>query len=320
MMTLKRAMLIFALVFSPAALAQNFPTKPVKIVVPYAPGGFTDIVSRLVGQKMTERLGQTFVVDNKPGGSTIVGAEIVARSPADGYTLLMGVTTTLSTNPFLFKKLPYKLADFSPVALTGLTPFVLVAHPSLPASNVKELLDLARAKPGTVSAATLGVGSSVHLVVAMLRGAAGVNIIDVPYKGAGPALNDLLAGQVNLYFDAVPTSLPHIRAGKLKALGITSDNRVQVAQNIPTFSESGVPGMVAYSWYGLLAPAGTPKGVIDRLNAAANDGLKSADVRERLIADGGVAPLMSPEQFGDLIRSHTDVWSKIITPLKIELD
>ena len=303
-----------------AAVAQTFPAKPIRVVVPYAPGGFTDIVARLVGQKMTERLGQTVMVDNRPGGSTIIGAEMVAKAAPDGYTLLMGVTTTLSTNPFMFKKLPYKASDFAPVALTGLTPFVMVANPALPANNVRELVAMAKAKPGSVSSATLGVGSSVHLVVAMLRAAAGIDIIDVPYKGAGPALTDLLSGQVNVYFDAVPTSMPHIRSGKLKAIAVTSDARLPVAPEIPTFKESGLPSMVAYSWYGLLAPAGTPHAVIDRLNAAANDGLRSPDVRERLVADSGVAPIMSPEQFGELIRAHTEVWSKIILPLKIELD
>ena len=300
--------------------AQTFPSRPIRVVVPYAPGGFTDIVARLVGQKMTERLGQAVTIDNRPGGSTIIGADMVAKSAPDGYTLLMGVTTTISTNPFMFKKLPYKASDFAPVALTGMTPFVMVANPALPANNVRELVALAKAKPGSVSSATLGIGSSVHLVLAMLRGAAGIDIIDVPYKGAGPALTDLLAGQVNVYFDAVPTSMPHIRSGKLKAIAMTSDARLPVAPEIPTFKESGYPSMVAYSWYGLLAPVGTPHAVIERLNAAANDGLRSPDVRERLIADSGVAPIMTPEQFGDLIRAHTDVWGKIIAPLKIELD
>ena len=300
--------------------AQTFPTKSIRIVVPYAAGGFTDIVARLVAQKMTERLGQAVIVDNKAGASTIIGGEAVAKAPPDGYTLLMAATTTLSTNPLLFKKLPYQLADFAPIALCGLTPFVMIAHPSLPANNAKELVALAKAKPGSLSVATLGIGSSVHLVVAMFRAATGVDITDIPYKGSGPASNDLLAGQVQLYIDAVSTSVPRIRAGQVKGLGITSAVRSPAAPALPTFTEQGIPDMVAYSWYGLLAPAGTPKPIIDRLNQVANEGLRTAEVRERLTADGGVADIMTPEEFGNLIKEHMEVWRKIIAPLKIQLD
>jgi len=302
------------------ASARAFPEKPVRIVVPYAPGGFTDILARLVAQKMTDKLGQPVIVENKPGASTILGAEMVARSPADGYTLLMGVTTTLSTNQFLFKKLPYKNTDFAPVALAGMTPFILVAHPSLPANNVKELVDLAKAKPGALNVATLGIGASTQLVVEMFKSAAGVDIKDVPYKGSGPASADLLAGHVQLYFDAIPTAMPRVRAGQLKAIGVTADTRSAAATTVPTFIESGLPQMVAYSWYGLLAPAGTPPAIIDKLNKATNEALQMSDVREKVDANGGTAPLMNPQQFGELIESHSKVWEKIIKPLNIQLD
>ena len=299
--------------------AGSYPTKPIRIVVPYAAGGFTDIVARLVGQKMSERLGQPVVVDNKPGASTIIGAEAVARAAPDGYTLLMGVTTTLSTNPLLFKKLSYKASDFKPVALAGLTPFVLVANPSVPGS-VREVVDAAKAKPGEMNVATLGIGSSTHLVLAMLRAAAGVDLKDIPYKGSAPAMSDLLAGHVHLYFDAVPTSMPYIRSGQLKGIAITSEERSPAAPSLPTFRESGVPDMVAYSWYGLLAPAGTPDAIVAHLNKAVNEALETPEVKARLAADGGVAPTLSPRQFGDLIDKHTQVWAKIITPLNIQLD
>jgi tripartite-type tricarboxylate transporter receptor subunit TctC len=312
-------MLAFASPFVHAQGAGGYPTKPIRIVVPYAAGGFTDIVARQVGQKMSERLGQPVVVDNKPGASTILGAEVVARAAPDGYTLLMGVTTTLSTNPFLFKKLPYKASDFKPVALAGLTPFVLVAHPSMP-GTVREVVDAAKAKPGALNVATLGIGSSTHLVLAMLRAAAGVDLKDIPYKGSAPAMSDLLAGHVHLYFDAVPTSMPYIRSGQLKGIAITSEERSPAAPSLPTFREAGVPDMVAYSWYGLLAPAGTPDAIVAQLNKAANEALQMPDVKARLAADGGVAPTLSPIQFGDLIDKHTQVWAKIIAPLNIQLD
>lgn len=297
-----------------------FPDRPVRIVVPYAPGGFTDIVARLIAPKMAERLGQAVVVENRAGASTILAAEMVAKSPADGHTLLMAVTTTLSTNQFLFKKLPYKTADFSAVALAGLTPFLLVAHPSVPANNVSELVALAKAKPGALNVATLGIGSSTHLVLEMLQSAAGITLKDVPYKGSGPASTDLLAGHVQLYFDAVPTAMPRVRAGQLKAIGLTADARVPYAPTLPTFSEAGLSQMVAYSWYGLVAPAGTPAAVIDRLNRAANEALQLPDVRAQIDANGGTAPQQTPAQFEALIESHTRVWEKIIKPLNIQLD
>ncbi len=300
--------------------AAHFPSKPVRIIVPYAPGGFTDIVARLVAQQLTPKLGQPVVVENKPGASTILGAEMVAKSPPDGHTLLMAVTTTLSTNPYMFRKLPYKTSDFVPVALAGLTPFILVAHPSVPANTVPELVALAKAKPGTLNMATLGVGASTQLVSEMLRSAAGVDIKDVPYKGSGPASTDLLAGHVQLYFDAIPTSMPRIRSGNLKGIAVTADKRSAAAPSIPTFAEAGLPQMVAYSWYGLVAPAGTPPAVVQRLNRLTNEVLQMPEVRSKLDENGGSAPQISAQEFGALIESHSKVWEKIIKPLNIQLD
>jgi tripartite-type tricarboxylate transporter receptor subunit TctC len=294
--------------------------RPIRIIVPYAPGGYTDIVARLVAAKMTDRLAQQVIVENKAGASTVIGAQEVAKAPPDGHTLLMAVTTTLSTNPFLFKKLPYKSGDFTPVALTGITPFVLVAHPSVPADSVKALVDLAKARPGTLNVATLGIGSSTHLVTEMFRSAAGVDVKDIPYKGSGPASNDLLAGHVQLYFDAIPTAMPRIRAGQLKGIGVTAEQRSPAAPSLPTFAESGLPGMVAVSWYGLLAPAGTPQPVVERLNKAVNEALQAPDVKAQVEANGATAPTMTPSEFGALIERQTRVWEKIIAPLNIQLD
>ena len=307
-------------VAAPGIAQAAWPDKPLRLVVPYAAGGFTDILARILATGMAEKLGQAVIVDNRPGASTMLGADVVAKSPADGYTLLMATTSTLSTNPLMFRKMPFKVSDFRPVALTGLTPFVLVAHPSVPANDAQQLVSYARANPGKMNFAMLGSGSSTHLMDEMLRRIAGVDIPDVPYKGAGPASNDLLAGHVQLNFDAVATAIPRIQSGKLKALGISSDARSPLLPAVPTFKESGLADMVAYSWYGLLAPAGTPSPVVERLNALVNELLNSADIKERLVANGATAPQLSASQFGALIDDHTRRWERIVKPMNLQLD
>lgn len=297
-----------------------FPERPIRIVVPYAAGGFTDVLARMIGAKLAEKLGQPVIIENKPGASTMLGADAVAKSPADGHTLLMATTSTLSTNPLLFRKMPFKVGDFTPVALAGLTPFVLVAHPSVPANDLQALIAYAKANPGKMNLAMLGVGSSTHLVDEMFRAAAQVDIPDVPYKGSGPANVDLLAGHVQLNFDAIATALPRIRAGQLKGLAITAEARLPLAPELPTFKESGLPQMVAYSWYGLLVPAATSPAIVEQINRAVNEVLKSPDIHAQLDASGGRAALMSARQFGELIEAHTRDWAKVIKPLNIQLD
>ncbi len=305
---------------APGLAQAAWPDKPLRLVVPYAAGGFTDILARILATGMAEKLGQAVIVDNRPGASTMLGADVVAKSPADGHTLLMATTSTLSTNPLMFRKMPFKVSDFRPVALTGLTPFVLVAHPSVPAQDAAELVAYARKNPGKMNFAMLGSGSSTHLMDEMFRRMAGVDIPDVPYKGAGPASNDLLAGHIQLNFDAVATAIPRIQSGKLKALGISSDTRSPLLPSVPTFKESGLSDMVAYSWYGLLAPAGTPTAVVERLNGVVNQLLNSADIKERLLANGATAPQMSAAQFGTLIDDHTRHWERIVKPMNLQLD
>jgi tripartite-type tricarboxylate transporter receptor subunit TctC len=305
---------------APGLAQAAWPDKPLRLVVPYAAGGFTDILARILATGMAEKLGQAVIVDNRPGASTMLGADAVAKSPADGHALLMATTSTLSTNPLMFRKMPFKVSDFRPVALTGLTPFVLVAHPSVPAQDAAELVAHARKNPGKLNFAMLGSGSSTHLMDEMFRRMAGVDIPDVPYKGAGPASNDLLAGHIQLNFDAVATAIPRIQGGKLKALGISSDTRSPLLPSVPTFKESGLPEMVAYSWYGFLAPAGTPTVVVDRLNAVVNQLLNSAEIKERLLANGATAPQLSAAQFGTLIDDHTRHWERIVKPMNLQLD
>ncbi|ETF04418.1 ABC transporter substrate-binding protein [Advenella kashmirensis W13003] len=314
------SLLAFGASTAHAQEADTYPNKPIKIVVPYSPGGFTDILARQMSQQLSQKLSQPVVVENKPGAGTIIGAETVARAKPDGYTLLMAVTTTLSSNPHLFSKLPYKVSDFKPIALTGLTPFVLVANPSVPANNVRELIELARKEPGKLSGATLGNGSSTHLVLSMLRGATGADILDVPYKGASPASTDLVAGHVDLFFDAITTSLPHIKEGRLKAIAMTSEKRSEAAPSIPTFREEGVPEMLAYSWYGLLAPAGTPDAITEKLNKVVNEALASPEIQEKFRTEGAESRPMSAKAFGDLIEEHSQIWGKVIKSLNIRLD
>lgn len=314
------ALLAYGTATAHAQAADSYPDRPIKIVVPYAPGGFTDILARQMSQQLSEKLKQPVVVENKPGAGTIIGAEAVARARPDGYTLLMAVTTTLSTNPHLFSKLPYKVSDFKPVALTGLTPFVLVANPSVPADNVSELIELVKKEPGKLSAATLGNGSSTHLVLSMLRGATGADILDVPYKGASPALSDLVAGHVDVFFDAITTSLPHIQAGRLKPIAMTSEKRSEAAPSIPTFREEGTPEMLAYSWYGLLAPAGTPDAITNKLNKAINEALALPGIQQKFRTEGAESRPMSAQAFGELIEEHSRTWGKVIKSLNIRLD
>lgn len=302
------------------ATGATFPERPVRIVVPYAAGGFTDVLARLIGTRLAERLGQPVVIENKAGASTMLGADLVARAPADGHTLLMATTSTLSTNPLLFKKMPYKVADFALVALSGLTPFVLVAHPSVPVSDAAGLVTYARAHPGKMNFAMLGPGSSTHLVDEMLRVQARIDIPDVPYKGSGPASADLIAGHVQLNFDAVATAIPRVRSGQLKGLGITSETRSPLLPGVPTFKEAGLPSMVAYSWYGLLAPAATPPAIVEQLNRVVNEVLKLPELQSQLEANGASAPTMTPQQFGGLIAEHTRTWEQIIKPLNLQLD
>jgi tripartite-type tricarboxylate transporter receptor subunit TctC len=232
----------------------------------------------------------------------------------------MATTSTISTNPLMFRKMPYKTADFTPVALTGLTPFVLVAHPSVPAKDAAGLVNYARANPGKLNFAMLGPGSSTHLVDEMLRSAAKVDIRDVPYKGSGPASTDLLAGHVQLNFDAVSTAIPRIKAGQLKGLGITSETRSPLLPNVPTFKESGLPQMIAYSWYGLMAPAGTPAAVVEQLNRSVNEVLKMPEVQAQMEANGASAPTLDTKHFSALIEEHTRTWERIVKPLNLQLD
>ena len=298
---------------SPVAAAQNYPTKPIRLVVPFPAGGTTDILARAAAQKLSEALGQQVVVDNRPGAGGNIGADIVAKSAPDGYTLLMGTVGTHAINPSLYTKMPYDhFKDFVPVVLVAGVPNVLVVTPSLPVNSVQDLIKLAKDKPGQINFASSGSGTSIHLSGELFKTMTGVEMTHVPYKGSSPALTDLMGGQVQLMFDNLPSALPQIRGGKLRALAVTSTKRAPALPDVPTMAESGLPGFEASSWFGVLAPAGTPPAVVTRINTEINKWLQSPEAREQLLGQGAEAAGGSPQQFVAHIRAETEKWAKVV--------
>jgi tripartite-type tricarboxylate transporter receptor subunit TctC len=293
-------------------LAQAYPSKPIKIVVPYPPGGFNDTLGRTLAQKFSEAWGQTAFVENKAGANTLIGSDYVAKAAPDGYTLLV-VAFPFAVTPSLIKNMPYDtLRDFAPVALAAQSPNLLVVNPSLPVKTVGELIALAKSQPGKLSYASTGNGSSNHISMELFKSMAGVDILHVPYKGSAPAVSDLMGGQVQVMFDNVPNVLPQVKAGRLRALATSGTKRSAMAPEVPTVAEAGVPGYEVMVWFGLVAPAGTPREIVQRLNAEVIRILGMPDVRERFIAQG-VEPVGStPEQFGEHIRAQMSKWAKVV--------
>lgn len=304
--------LVFALLAPLQVLAQAWPSKPVKLVVPYPPGGPTDIVARVVAERLTAQTGQSFIVDNRAGAGGNLGAEAVAKAAPDGYTLLVA-TTAHAINKSLFKSLNYDVQrDFTPVSLLTQGPLVLVVNPEFPAKNVGELIALAKAKPKSVSFASSGNGQSTHLAAELFASMAGAPMTHVPYKGSAPALNDLIAGQVPLMFDTMLSAMPHVKSGRLRALAITGAQRSPAAPDLPTVAESGLPGYQAYAWNGLLAPAGTPPAVISRLSEELKTALSQHAVQERFGAQGFTATWASPAQVVTFVQSEVEKWGRTV--------
>ena len=311
---------LLAAAFAAPALAQSYPAKPVRIVVPYPPGGPNDIVARTVGQKLSEQLGQPVIVDNKPGASGNIGAESVAKSPPDGYTLLL-LTTGHTINPSLYPKLGYDLEkDLAPVTQLTAGPMVVVANPSLPAKNIKELISLAKAKPESLNFGSAGNGSSTHLAPELFSSMAGIKMNHIPYKGSAPALTDLMAGQIQVAFDFMISAMPHVKSGKIKALAVTSTTRSPAAPDLPTVAESGVPGFEVIGWNGLVVPARTPKDVVAKLNAELKKALDQPDAKERFAAQGFSATWTTPEKFGAYIESEHAKWAKVVKDSGAKID
>jgi tripartite-type tricarboxylate transporter receptor subunit TctC len=293
----------------------------VKIIVPFAAGGPADIYARAIGQKLQEALGQPFVVDDRPGAGSVIGTDAAAKSAPDGYTLLMGTVGTHAINPSLYAKMPYDhVRDFAPVILVAGVPNVLVVHPSVPANTVAELIAFGKANPGKLNFASSGSGTSIHLAGELFRVQTGIQMTHVPYKGSAPAIQDLLGGQVQLMFDNLPSALPQIKAGKLRALGVTSATRAAALPDVPTIAESGLPGFEASSWFGLLAPAGTPRDVVAKLDAEVAKWLASQDARDKLLAQGAIAAGGSPEDFSAHIAAETAKWAKVVKESGAKVD
>ncbi len=306
------AIAIAGLVTAGSAAAQSYPAKPVRIVVPTSPGGIIDIVARMVGQKLTEVTGQIVVIENRAGASNNIGTEYVARAPADGYTLL-SATLPLVVNPSLFEKLPFNVErDFAPVSLVVSAPYVLIAHPSLPAKTVKELVALAKAKPGALSYSTGGSGTNLHIAAELFALQAGVKLLHIPYKGGGPALASVIAGETALSFPSLGAVLPQVNANRLRAIAITSTQRSALLPKVPTIAESGYPDYAFTSWVGVLAPAGTPSAIVSALNAQIVKAMRNPAVIERLAADGNEVVAGSPEQFAALIKTELARWAKVV--------
>jgi tripartite-type tricarboxylate transporter receptor subunit TctC len=301
---------------APSGIAQTFPWRPIRVVVPYPPGGANDTVMRLLAPGLTELLGQQLVVDNRGGGNTIIGSELVAKAVPDGHTLLM-IAAGHAINPSLYPKLPYNTArDFAPVVLIGDGAYVLVAHPSSGISSVPELIAAAKAKPGQLTYASSSIGNFTHLAAELFSAMAGVKMLHVPYKGGGPAMLDLLAGRVTIFFSTVAVARPHIQSARIKALGVTTPKRSVALPEVPTIAEAGLPGYAASGWYGLVVPAGTPKAAHEKVNGARTV-IRPADMREKLAGVGVEAADATAAQFGALIDADIAKWEKIVRPLKI---
>jgi tripartite-type tricarboxylate transporter receptor subunit TctC len=296
-----------------SAAAQTYPSKPIKIIVPFPPGAATDTLARSVAQKMAEAFGQPVIVENKAGATGTIGSAGVAASPADGYMLLMATTSTHGIAPNLYKTSPYNpVKDFEPVSLIGWTPNVLAVNNSVKANSVKELIALAKSQPGKMTFASSGSGSSIHLAGELFKSMAGVDMLHVPYKGAAPALTDLIGGQVDIMFDTVAQSLPQIKAGRIKAIAVTTSRRSSVLPDVPTVSEAGLPGYEMAGWIGLLAPKGTPKEVIDKLHAEIVKIVKAPDVRARMAAAGVELMGSTPQEFGHVIATELPKYAKVM--------
>ena len=308
-------LLIFfsATAYATLCAAQDYPSRPIRFVVPFPSSGGGDIIIRALSQKLSERLGQAVVVDNRSGAGGNVGTELVARSPADGYKLVMANISPFAINASIYKKLPFNaITDFTPISLVAAFPNVLVVHPSLPANSLKELVALASARPGQLTYASSGAGSITHLSAEFFRSQARLDIVHVPYKGGGQALIDLVAGHVSIFFSSLPGALPHVRSKRLRGLVVTGLARSSAAPEIPTLAESGFPAFEAATWIGAAAPVGLARPILNRLNSEIVDIMRAPDMRERLVSQGAEPQTSTPEQFAAYIKSENTKWAKIV--------
>jgi tripartite-type tricarboxylate transporter receptor subunit TctC len=321
MKSASRCLLVFAsILYCAAAFAQAYPTRPIRIVVPYTPGGITDVSTRIVAGELARSVNQNVIVDNRPGANSILGVDIVSKSNPDGYTLA-SVIAAHAANQTLYPKLPYdSIKSFAPVSLVAVAPLILCVTNSLPVNSVKELVALAKSKPGQLSFASSGVGASAHLSTELLMMMTGIRMVHVPYKGTAPALLDLTSGQVQVMFDVPSSMLPHAKAGRIRAIAMASEKRFFAAPELPTISESAVPGYTAGTWVGILSPAGTPREVVEKLGREISGIVNRPDVRERFI-QLGIEPVgNSPGQFAQFLRDEVAKWAKVIRAANVKVE
>jgi tripartite-type tricarboxylate transporter receptor subunit TctC len=298
--------------------AYAYPDKPIRVVVPFPPGGGADVTMRMISDGLRAQLGQPLVIENRGGGSTIIGTDLVAKARADGYTLLIA-TSTFAINPSLHASLPYdSVKDLAPITLVALTPYVMVVHPSLPVKTVKELIALAKRKPNELTYASVGNGSATHLATEMLASRAGIRMVHVPYKGSAPAVNDLVGGHVTIYIGSMPGSMPQARAGKLRAIAVTGAKRAPAAPDVPTIAESGLPGYEFTSWYGLFAPGGTPSPIVNQVQNAVTKVFERREIRDRFVAEGNEAVGSTPEQFAATVKTDIAKYAKVVKDAQIK--
>jgi tripartite-type tricarboxylate transporter receptor subunit TctC len=315
-----RALLAVLLVLvSTSSFSQSWPSKPLRYIVPFPPGAFNDTLGRTISAELSKTLGQPMVVDNRPGGNSVIGTELAAKSPPDGYTLF-GAALPFSAIQSLHKVSFDVTKDFAPITLAGFSANMLVANPTFPVNNVKELIAHARANPGKINYGSSGNGTSVHLAMELFKSMTKTYMLHIPYKGSAPVVTDLIAGQIDVMFDNTPNVIGHVRAGKMKALAVTTAQRSPLAPDVPTVAEAGVPGYDQTAWFGVLAPAGTPRDIIGRLNAEIVKVLNSAEVKERFAKQGVEVRTSTPEQFATFLRSEVDRWGKVIREAGIKSD
>ena len=312
---------IILFVAAPCLAADAYPSKPVRWVVPFPPGGGTDLISRTIAGELNKVWGVQVVADNRPGGGGTIGLGIAAKTPPDGYTIVLGQASNVAVAPALYAKLPYDpVKDLQPITNVIAAPLVIVSHPSFPAKNTKEMIAYARAKPGAVTFGSPGNGTIGHLSMELLKTMAKVNMLHIPYKGATLAITELIGGQIVLYASSMPPALPLINAGKLKALGVTTAKRLAPLPNVPTIAESGVPGYEAVNWYGVFVPAGTPKDLVAKLHADIVRVLKQPEVKERFAGEGGDIIADTPEQFAAFVQMEIPKWSKVVKDAAVKVD
>jgi tripartite-type tricarboxylate transporter receptor subunit TctC len=315
------ACLAIAATTAPALAQQSYPNKPIRMVCPFPPGGTTDLVARLVAQKFSEAWGQQVVVDNRPGAGGVIGTEMVAQAAPDGYSILLGSITTHAVNPALYKKLRFDpIRDFAPVSLVVSSPQLLALHPSVAAKSVKELIALAKARPGQLNYGSAGTGTSPHLTFELFKSMAAIDVVHVPYKGTGPAITDLIGGQVQMMITGVVALMPHVKSGKLRAVGVTSAKRVPALPEVPTIAESGVAGFDVSSWFGVFLPAATPRAIVMKMNREIHRILENPEVRQRLIDQGADPASNTPEEFAAYVKSEMTRWGQVVRSTGARVD